>query len=287
MRVIALAQCYNEELFIRRNLNNVKDLVDRVVVTEGVLSPHGDLRRASEDGTYDEIVRFVEQEDSKCDVLFLESWGSLESSREAWEGRNKNMMLRESGVEDGDVIYILDADEFIPPNVLEDVVDRFKRDDSLNCVRMREKQFAYGFSWYFPSSHPRFFRYREGSRFGTTNHFKHPNGVDLSRRPDLDVDGMFHFCWSKHPLRVREKVLSFNRPSFTAWFNQVYLVWPSDPERAYANNKLIPPYHGTGFTEGMHEPLRMNNDPLPREVSDLIDVDWTEYVTENAGKLRI
>lgn len=334
MKIVALCQAYNEELFIRRNLENVHDLVDQIVVTEGALTPHGSLPQQSTDRTWREILEFMRMKDDTPvedrwettrhgilrkksehatiggeDFFFnhgVRSLGKITAmpacqdeaqTREKWEGNNKNMMLGCADLEDGDLIYILDCDEFIPRSKLEEIFEYFRQNPHANCARMREKQFAYGFKWWFPSSHPRFLRYKKDRHFATTNHFienvfdtsceNNVRKVNITRNVDVEFDGMLHFCWSKHPLLIREKVVSFNRESFTRWFNEVYLVWPTDPKKAYSNNSKIPPYHGIGFTEGMHEPLRDSEVELPEVVADIADTCWLDWIREHADTLRI
>jgi len=300
MKVVALCQAYQEELFIRRNLTNVYPFVDQIIISEGCLSPHGELSVGSTDRTFDEIAFFISEQDHADKIKFIPGWSMADrppdnrvppSSREEWEGLNKNKMLAASDIEDGDLIYILDCDEFLQPHRIEEIISYFKEEPGANCVRLKEQQFAYGLKWWFPSTHPRFFRYRKAGRFGNTNHFFHLVGaakqkLNITSRHNREFDGLFHLCWSKHPLQIREKVVSFKRTSFTRWFNTVYLEWADDPASAYANNKKIPPYHGSGFTEGMHECLREFEGELPAAL-DGLELDWIEFVRKNKGSLTI
>ncbi len=330
MKVVALCRAYNEELFVRRNLEHVYDFVDQIVIAEGSVTPFGNLPQQSTDGTWKEILDFMREKNPSVDtwafnhhgevrgktetvcmvdeeeielnhgvraegkIAAMPTWQGRMSNREIGEGNTNNLLLSYADLEDGDLIYNLDCDEFIPHDVLEHVIESFRKDDSMECIKMNEKQFAYGFKSFFNSSHPRFFRFRPGRFFTTCSNFvkkvgkgKEAKNVKLSSKPDKIVDGMLHFCWSKHPMLVREKVLSFNRPSFTRWFNEVYLVWPLDPQKAYENNGKIPPYHGSGFAEGMHEPLGEFEGELPECLADIAGTDWTGWLRENSESLKI
>ncbi len=304
MKVFALCQVFNEGLLIRRNLQNVYAYVDHIIITEGKLTPFGNdvIHETSTDNTLKEIVEFAKT-DPENKLVFMsaitidecqQEYGKAPSNREEFEGHNKNRMLAtalELGMEEGDLIYIMDVDEFIPPIKLCETITAFSCMPRLVTGMVKEYQFAYGLKYWFPSSHPRFFRYMSGARFTTTNHLVVPEIGDLSRKTNYTIDGMFHLCWSKHPNMIREKVLSFNRPSFTQWFNDVYLVWPRSPETAYHQNYHIPPYHGTGFCEGMSERLRYwdrdMSPEFPEMLQDIDNINWLEYVKEHEKELRI
>lgn len=293
MKVIALIQAYNEALFIEQYIRHMEPLVDGMIITEGLLSPFGGLSQRSPDGTYDIIDKETK---GRNHIIFARENvdTSQATTREKCEGINKNRMLKQVenkfGLEDGDVIFIGDVDEFFLPESFAMHVDLMREHPEWNFIRSEEWQYAYNFNLAFKSSHGRFMRYKKGSKFGTTNHFKHPDGFDITRRPDYVVPrveaGFFHFCWVKHPQDVRAKVVSFNRPSFTRWFNEVYLEWPNDPKYAYYRNRQIPPYFGTGFAEGMHEKLVKFEGELPKSLEGL-EVDWLPYIVSQGKDLII
>jgi cellulose synthase/poly-beta-1,6-N-acetylglucosamine synthase-like glycosyltransferase len=320
MKIICLVQVFNEQMFIKRNLENVYDLVDQIVITEGNLSPHGNLSETSTDKTIKEILDFkLEKESAIYDVdeklaeiyqvgneavefqhngiysggkiTLMPAWQGEAKSREEWEGKNKSMMLSYADPDDGDVVMILDADEFTPKDTLCEIINYFKYNPEVNCVGLNEWQFAYGFKWCFRGSHNRFFRYKRGSYFGTTNHFyhikSHTERIDISRKADSMFDGMLHFSYSRHPQLIRNKVISFNRESFIRWFNTVYLVYPFDKEQAYTNNKVIIPYFGTGWAEGQHTRLEEFKGEFPECLSDLSDICWLDYIRQHVDELRI
>jgi hypothetical protein len=132
-------------------------------------------------------------------------------------------------------------------------------------------------------------RYLDGAKFGDTNHF-FIDGRDitkdyryLQKREDTN---MWHLCWSKRPECIREKCISYNRPSLETWFNFVYLNWPFRAEAAYHNNSLIPPYFGTGYAEGQHEILQKYDNKMPDALIGM-DLDWTEFIKTYAKALKI
>jgi hypothetical protein len=259
MRIIALMQVYNEASFVAQCLQNRYHYVDKMVITEGLLTPFGNMPAESSDRTRELIQEWimVHDIDKKCELL--EARRMPGKTREEMEGHNKNRMLAEAKPNPGDVIHIMDADEFYDPKGFKWIVDRFRACDKIRQCWPEEWQFAYNLSWAFPSRHgSRFLRYVKGAHFGKTNHFFHGDFDLVNDRSFVvprETSGVCHLCWAKHPSLIREKVVSFNRPSFTKWFNDIYLRWPSKKN-----------LFGRGYAEGQREPLRLYDGHLPHEL---------------------
>lgn len=291
MHIIALGQIYNEGLFIQRALDWIYPLVDKIILTEGCLSPFGQQPKHSVDDTVELVKEWIAKHDHKNKINFLPSFDDgIPPNREEFEGRNKNMMLKIANPEPGDLIYIFDVDEFWEPSRFIRICDLFRMNDSLLHVPVEEWQLAYGTKLAFKASHDgRFMRYKKGSKFGATNHF-FVDGKDVtkdySHLQTRDATNMMHLCWSKHPVFVREKCLSYKRPSLESWFNWVYLEFPFSSDNAYNNNSCITPYNGTGFAEGQHEKLEEFTGILPPAIRHL-SVDWMDYIKQNHDMLLI
>jgi len=289
MRVIGLSQYFNEAVFARRHMEHLYPLLDRWIISEGLLTPGSHVDERSTDGTRKIVEDFAIGRDK---IVVTNTVSPIScNSREQAEGQNKNRMLQLAEPEDGDILCILDADEFWHPERFGWIVDMFRKHDDIEHVPVEEWQFAYNLHLCFRASHDgRFIRYKRGARFGTTNHFIYPDGRDVTKDYHHLVSRgctqMAHLCWVKHPLLVRDKVLSFNRLSFTEWFNQVYLEWPDDPEKAYRNNYQIAPHYESGYAEGQHAKIESFCGALPPILEDFKD-DWLDYVKQNKEKLRI
>jgi hypothetical protein len=305
MKVIALCQAYNEGMFMHQCLQWASRVMDEIVIMEGSLSPFGRLPPHSTDNTctiLEEMFGTCEAAEFMPNVHWLTGGYEDERNklikkgrnREAQEGINKNYMLkyaREWFLDHGDLIFILDVDEFWHEENFLCIVDKFRKDDSLVHVPVEEYQFAYNLRTCFNAEHNgRFMRYVRGARFGDTNHFVHPDRGDitkdynhLAKREDTL---MCHLCWCKHPLQIREKVISFNRPSFTMWYNLVYLGYPIHGEKVYKLNQAIMPYKGRGFCEGQHEPLYEFDGELPWPIRTMT-FDHTDYIRKHHDELVI
>ncbi len=293
MKVIALCQAYNESMFMHQSLAWAHEVCDQIIITEGCLTPFGNQTRRSQDSTRTTIECFIETYDSQGKIKYYDTFVAepVPRNREAYEGLNKNFMLKKSDVEHGDLIFILDVDEFWDPNRFNSIVEKFKNDDKIRHIPVEEHQFAYGLQLCFNAEHNgRFMRYITGSKFGDTNHFIHPDVGDitkdyahLAKRSDTQ---MCHLCWSKHPSFTKQKVESFQRHSFTSWYNKVYLQYPTIGNEVYEINKRIGPYYGTGFAEGQHERLHKFDGILPPVLRNM-HLDWTNQIKIWHEELKI
>ncbi len=293
MKVICLTQAYNEGMFMHQYLQCIYPLIDEWIITEGNISPFGNQSKRSNDNTRGEIKTFIELYDKKNKIKFYDAFEANlpPRNREDYEGLNKNFMLKKTSIEHGDLVVIGDCDEFWKEERFLQIVERFRNGDKLEHVPVEEYQFAYNLRTYFNAEHNgRFMRYVNGAKFGSTNHFIYPDGRDitkdyssLAKREDT---GMCHLCWCKHPLQIREKVISFGRPSFTKWYNAVYLGYPFHGDDVYRINNMISPYFGKGFAEGQHEKLQEFKGKLPWPLQNM-HWDHTDYIKRHYDELII
>lgn len=293
MRVIGLCQAYNEDMFMHQCLQWAVGCVDKLIITEGSLTPFGNQPKRSQDRTRQTIERFKQayDRDDKMEIYDAVDPEQVPKNREDFEGLNKNFMLEKAAPEPGDLIFILDVDEFWHEENFQAVVERFRKDDKLVHVPVEEYQFAYNLRTCFNAEHNgRFMRYVSGARFGATNHFVHPGVGDITKDYSnllpREVTQMCHLCWCKHPLGIRQKVLSFARPSFTLWYNLVYLGYPVHGEEVYKLNERIPPWRGTGFAEGQHKKLKKFEGELPWPIKNMT-WDHADYIRRRHDELVI
>lgn len=295
MKTICLAMCYDEELLIYKSLSHLYDLIDEFIIFEGTVSVFNDQPAHSTDNTLNEIKRFIKEKDhkGKCKLIskdFRESFNI--PNRESFEAIVKNEMLKISNIQNGDCIFQLDTDEFWKPECFFDITELISKNEHINHVKIGEFQFAYSMKLYFPSSHEgRFLRWIPGSYYTASQHFFHPNvNKDLTKDHSVFIDeehsNMYHLSYMKHPKLLRDKILSFKRPSHILWWNNVYLLYPFNENLAYKNNSNIPPYFGTGFCEGNNNRLRPYNGVVLDILSDIKD-DWRQYIISNKESLII
>lgn len=292
MKVVALTQAYNDELYIGKCLSGVQPYVDSLIITEGSVSIHGEHSKHSTDNTEKIMKNFADEHNN---VIFVKHPNIKTTTRERSEGIVKTAMLRAAEdlglISNDDWIFTIDSDEFYKEEDIVKIVNLLKNEfKDHHSGYIEEWQFAYNMELAFKSSHGRFIRYKEGSTVATTHRLIWPDGTTPWNKKKFIIKRedhpMFHMCWTKSPWLIRDKVLSFNRPSFTTWFNNVYLEWPSNSERAYTSNSRIFPHYGNGFAEGQNEPLVEFKGTLPEHLLDL-DVNFLNEIIDNKKKLYI
>jgi hypothetical protein len=278
MRIIALMEVYNAAELVKQAVMNRIPFVDDIYILDGSLAALKDQPKQSTDGTMELIQELGVQFDN-VHVLppipesLLIGKGS---SRENQHGANKNYMLKFANPEPGDIVHLADVDEFYLPGGFQHILHIFEQDAAVQHVVVEEFQFAYNIQLCFNASHNgRFFRYSKGARYTASNHFI-VNGKDISKDRRITIarekSGMLHLCWVQHPTRIRDKVLTFQRDTFTRWYNNRYLTWPLRPDK-------------NGFAEGQSEPLYAYCGNIPRELSHFhynylneIKTNWKEYL---------
>jgi hypothetical protein len=272
MKVIALMQLYNEAELAEICLSNRYNHMDKIIITEGLLTPFGNMPMRSPDGTRERVAKWIETYDIAHKCRLLDPLSEVPgTTRETREGFNKNYMLKHANVEDNDILHIMDADEFYNHNGIEWIIYQFRNNNAIRQCWPEEWQFCYNLRLAFKSRHgSRFLRYCTGAHFGKTNHFYHDR-YDLVKDKSFivprKISGVCHLAFAKHPELIREKVISFNRPSLTAWFNNIYLRWPNETNLCRQ-----------GFAEGQSEPLVPYYGSYPPELSQLINT--TDYFNE-------
>lgn len=292
-KIIALSKVYNESWLIEKSLHWYYPLVDQLVISEGKTTPFGNLPKFSIDGTREKIEQFISKYDYQNKIILVDAFEGSNSSRSIAGGHNQNMLLSHANIKDGDIIFILDCDEFFGINGFNLHTNIMKTSSSINFIKSQEWQFAYNMKLAFKSSHGRFMRYTTGSKFTKVNNLVYSNGVIVKNNPDmvikLDVAEFYHLSCAKHPLNIREKIISFNLPYLTQWYNEVYLIWPIDAEQAYKNNQELSKskgWIGTGFGCGLGNKLEVYTGTFPSILKD-INIDWLEYIIKNNDLLKI
>lgn len=294
MKIVSIHLAYNEGNLIYKNLLHLYDFIDEMLVWEGTLSPFSDQPIHSTDNTIEEIQRFIKEKDTKNKIKLFTTDKILANKREECEAIAKNIMLAGSNIENGDLLTMIDVDEFYLPEGFYNITEMFRNYNDMESLWVEEYQHAYRIGLCFDAEHQgRFMRYKIGAKYTASQHFFYPNDKrDISKIGQLwprRLTGFHHLCWVKHPTLIREKVLTFKRQSFTYWYNNCYLAWPFDPETAYHNNRNISVangWSGLGYAEGQDGRLYEFKGELPKALEGY-SPDWTGYIKEHYNELRI
>lgn len=265
-RVVAVTQCYNEVDFIDTCIECVQPYVDAIIITESCNSPYLDLCKwtpFSNDGTHEKMEELVGKYDN-VHCATAPAISEQAENRTHGQGVSKKVMFdygeKHNLLGDNDWIWILDADEFYSKKSVRNIVRLLKTDyKDFDSGIVPEWQFAYSMHYAFLTSHRRFMKYKRGSSIEHVHSLIWPDGKSpwKGRQFYLDVRDalMFHLSYIRHPKRIREKMLSFNRPHYFYWFNKVYIPWTYNRKTAYENNMKTPAHPGEGWHWGCDCPL--------------------------------
>jgi hypothetical protein len=292
MKIIVLCQAYNEAPYLRICIECIQPYVDSIIIHEGYRSPHGDCIKKSPDGTrtiaeslskeFKNVYLIPHKNDQQFNS-YEQAEGVVMTSMAHWAEQN-------GLVDTGDWLWKIDSDEFYSQSSIEDIINLLKTQFCNHTFgTIPEWQFAYCLNLCFKSSHGRFVKYYKNSRFTNGINLVWPNGQKVKGQRNFIIpwrSHMYHLSYAKHPTLIKEKVISFNRPSFTQWYNEVYLEWCFDSNKAYENNSKIAPWYGQGFLEGQDIKIQPRDFHLPDFLKPL-DITWIPYIIQNKESLKI
>jgi hypothetical protein len=299
-KVIAVTQCYNEKPFVRNCIESVRKFADIVLTTESCNTPDKDKAgwsAFSNDGTREELIAiseeysnvfFVPQEatDPICAKVKSRTIGQGWSNRRIFNYGEKEGLLHND-----DWIWIVDADEFYGVASARNIVRLLKTDYAgHHGGDITEWQFAYGMRYGFISSHKRFMKYKIGSSIQHVHNLVWPDGGSPWSKKQFIIDPreamMFHLSYAKDPWAIRAKMLSFNRPRYINWFNNVYLEFPFNAQQAYKNNAAIDGRYGW-MVGSIHPLIEFDKEAIIPACRDYADWDYIEDVRKHRKKLEI
>lgn len=206
-RIMQCIQAVNESRLIEACMLQVYDKVDRIIVIEGATKAKVDAGQATHDGystddTADIISRVITEKDPDKKIIFVQinrPWNDLEEI--------KNTFF--SYMSDGDWMLITDADEFIHPEVVDDLrhaisVEPFATEfvPSFYHFWKDTKHIRNPSKLGFGTQHQRFIKFQQGLRYVT-----HPVATDsfgqctyfsnqyLPRRFVLPSFEIFHYSY--------------------------------------------------------------------------------------------
>lgn len=280
MRIIGLVNAFNEEQLVGRCLRNIYPYVDRIVIS-CTDWPTG--KRIPEDGTLDVINDFLSNTDKSNKCYLLESQVLQSQNPRINEGTLKTRMMKAAKPEEGDWIWIVEADEFYLAHQLKGLKGRLLlghksvSEHNRHWLTVSSCEFAYNTFWCHYGYHGRFFRYRPGSKFTISNHFHWPNEEISQDKHRWHIPichlQMFHMKYVKPLERIKNRSILNTNPEgdegYANWFNNTFKVWPRNPIRAHRNNP------GGGWVKSSGLQLFKYKGQIPEELCDY-DLDLME-----------
>lgn len=270
MRIIALVNAFNEENLVMRCVGNIHPYVDTIVLSDTDW-PTG--TRLPDDHIH--IITQGLKDWSK--VIYCPPEPTNNPNPRIGEAIIKTRMMNAAKPENGDWIWIVEADEFYLAHQLQGLRDRLllghkaihKYDK--RWIHVSALTFAYNLQWCYYEYHGRFFKYKKGSKFTVSNHFHWPNeeiSVDKYRwHIPISHLCQFHLKFVKPLDRLAKRSILNTNPKddegYGKWFHDTFRLWPSDPEKALQNN---PPLHG--WAKGTGQKLFQYIGEIPKDIKN-------------------
>ncbi len=287
MRILVVMSAYNEQDFIVKNISTLYNYVDKIAVsTTNYITGEN-----STDKTYALVSEFKHNKDPNNKILIRDSnlGDTALAVYDYIEGYIKTELMNMMEPEDGDWIWVVDADEFYSEHHLEMLRSRYiLGHEALNydkhCIQVPAMVFAYNVNRFYWARHGRFFRYKKGSYFSSVNHFTWPNGETVySNKYNWDLSPMYMYMFHCRYIRgtvkrLRDRYVYRQDEAGTRklkWFDEVFMQYPKDQEKALdANEKLC---GKRSFDSVISGDLKFIIDPLyPKELIKLDLNLWGE-----------
>lgn len=276
MKIHVVYNAYNEVDLVERSLKTVYPYVDSIAIADVM---HSDGKTVTSDGTHEKIIEFMkERKDGKTNLFYREP-KALSSDYKTNQGQIKTQLMNMCSPQDGDWIWVIEADEFYDERSLTQLRSRY----ILNHQALRNDKrwisvvmlnFAYDLHHCFFGWSGRFFRYKSGSKFTICNKFAWGNQVIYNDKYRFEMPAQYIVCYHlkyvKPMDRLRQRYQFPKNPSVAGkmnWFNNVYAKYLDNPEAAIKYNRDV--LGNDGFDTGMAGELFDYGSVYPKYLEDL------------------
>lgn len=252
MRLIAVMPIWGREPFVGPALDQAEKLVHEVKVS--VCSLHPKLDKF-EDGS-EAIVRDKAKSSSKIDYVEV-SRDDLEGDWSHKMSGLLNRLLFEAKPEEGDLVWLLDSDEFYTQTSQSIIANYIKRHPEFVSLRFKSRFICPDMDHYVLHGHTRLHRYWEGRQFIPTSMF-HPLDESVVL---LDKAPMFHYSLAV-PHGYKEAFWEIEFGDDTPdkqkvkmeWWNKIFQEYDvEDPEPWIRRNEELTGHRGFWFTDNVEE----------------------------------
>jgi len=271
MRVIALINAYNEVDLVGRCINNIYLDVDKLIITD-VDWPTG--KKIATDGTHEKLMEFVGSS-TYGKLKYIQPQFNNTGNPRVNEAIIKTQLMNAADPQDGDWIWIVEADEFYLASQLKGLKERLLlghksiSEHNKHWLTISALTFAYNLHWAYYGYHGRFFRYKKGSKFTLSNHFSWPSGeisTDANRwHIPICHLCQFHLKFVKPLYRLSQRWTLNSGPDdsgYGNWFENTFKIWPVNSSKACRNND-------GGWVKGQPTDLFHWDGELPLELQGL------------------
>lgn len=277
MKIHVVYNAYNEVALVERSLKTIYPYVDSIAIADVM---HSDGKTVSNDGTHEKIMSFINDRSGGDTKLYYRQPKELNHGYKRNQGIIKAELMNFCDPQDGDWIWIVEADEFYDERSLKQLRSRYilnhqalKHDK--RWISVTFLNFAHDLHHAFFGWSARFFRYKHGASFEICNKFMWGNQLVYDDRYRFEMPPQYMVCYHlkyvKPVDRLRQRYLFPNNPSVSSkikWFDNVYMKWLDDKEVAYKYNREV--LGNDGFDTGMSGELFEYGGVYPKYVEDLV-----------------
>lgn len=185
MKIIGFFTAWACEDWIEYSIKQAIELVDELIVC---ISPHSKYFERIKDNTF--IIAKKHLNNSKVKLLRH----NYDSNKTADENKcdilNKMLQISEN-IEKGNLIWILDADEFFSKEAIKEIKDYLNNNNDFDEIEFKSRFFCINLNYYVMSSHIRIFKIKTTICYFTpTQRFNPP---PLKKIILLNNNPMFHY----------------------------------------------------------------------------------------------
>jgi hypothetical protein len=277
MKIHVVYNAYNEVNLVERSLKTIYPYVDSISIADVA---HSNGISVSTDGTHEKIMDFIDERKGGDVKLFYREQKPVNYDYKRNQGIIKTELMDRCDPNNGDWIWVVEADEFYDERSLQNLHSRYilnhqalKHDKRWISVTMLN--FAYDLHHCFFGWSGRFFRYRYGAKFDICNKFMWGSSLVYDDRYRFEMPAQYMICYHlkyvKPVERLRQRYMFSNNPAVAGkidWFENVYMRMQSDPEGAYRYNKEV--LGNDGFDTGYTGRLFKYDGIYPKHLEDLV-----------------
>jgi len=252
MRKLGVMSIWGREDFVLPALEQALDLVDEVAVTVCCMHPALEKFR---DRSRDLALGFARGEPR---VHYLEMLPNYSLKWEVHMSEVLNALLDALRPESGDIVWLLDCDEFYNEAAQAEIAERIESDDSFSSLRLKSYMVGPDFYHYLISWHTRIHRHRNGRKFIPTSFYA---PIDPNPPVILENCPMFHYslaCSSemKQTFWLVERGLPTppEQQAKADWVDKVYKGYDtSDQSRSLEQAQIETGRHRFWFGDNIQE----------------------------------
>jgi len=276
MKVFGFLPVYEDADWLDYTIRNLLEFVDYLIISEGYHGPpwHFNGNR-SKDGTIEIINRYGNHPKI---YVFKSSWSISMNLGKALCLKKALRIAKKKGINAGDWYFLCDVDEFYTKEQKKELKKILKATQK-DYLRVHNRMFIYNFVYYIDGIHGRFYRYKEGMKFGFYG--QHPcykDGIEYVNCKEkigsvLEDDPMFHYSFVRKTSREwKRRIMEVKGRRRTkgiyAWINKSYLKWDEkNAEKIYEQNKVLFGKYGWFSNDGriikkytgLHPEILMNH----------------------------